>query len=97
VGRRRLLRIGLRLVGEFGVPLTLLIGARLLLGVMGAQSWDEGLLLFPDLGAWLWAISLLVLLTGATRLVLTLRVLRHANGERGMAAPEALPTRGHLT
>ena len=97
VGRGRLLRIGLRLVWEFGVPLTLLIGARLLLGVMGAQSWDEGLLLFPDLGAWLWAISLLVLLTGATRLVLTLRVLRHANGERGMAAPEALPTRGHLT
>ena len=97
VDRRRLLRIGLRLVWEFGVPLTLLIGARLLLSALDAQSWEEGLLLFPDVGAWLWAISLLVLLTGATRLVLTLRVLRHANGKRGVAGPEARPTRGHLT
>ena len=97
VGRRHLLRIGLRLLWEFGLPLTLLIGARLLLGALHALSWAEGLLLFPDVGAWLWTISVVMLLTGATRLVLTLRVLRHANGEHGVAAPAALPTSGHLT
>ena len=35
---------------------------------------------------WLWAISLLMLLTGAARLVLLLRVLRRSDDERGMAA-----------
>ena len=96
-GRRQRLRVGLRLVWEFGMPLTLLLGARLMLYLLGAQSWGEGMLIFPDVGAWLWVISLLVLLTGATRLVLMLRVLRHADGERGMPAPAALPTRGHLS
>ncbi len=96
-GRWRPVRVGLRLVGEFVVPLTLLIGARLLLGALDALSWAEGLLLFPDVGAWLWVISLLVLLTGATRLVLLLRVLRRNDGKHGMAAPAALPTGGHLT
>ncbi|HZG69715.1 MAG TPA: hypothetical protein VEZ12_23480, partial [Herpetosiphonaceae bacterium] len=86
-GRRQRLRVGLRLVWEIGMPLTLLLGARLMLHILGAQSWGEGLLLFPDVGVWLWAISLLVLLTGATRFALTLRLLRHADGERGMAAP----------
>jgi hypothetical protein len=86
VGRLRLLRIGLRLLWEGGVPLTLLIGARLLLHILGAQSWAEGLLLFPDIGAWLWAISLVMLLTGALRLVLLLRLLRRTSGPRGMAA-----------
>jgi len=71
----RWLRIGLRLGWEFALPLTLLIGTRLLLHAVGAQSWAEGLLLFPDFGAWLWVFSLLVLLTGATRLVLLWRVL----------------------
>ena len=75
-GQLRLLRIGLRLGWEFALPLTLLIGARLLLHALGAQSWAEGLLLFPDFGAWLWLFSLLVLLTGATRLVIMWRVLR---------------------
>ena len=91
-GRLRLLLVGLRLGWEFALPLTLLIGTRLLLGTaLGAQSWGEILSAFPDFGAWLWAISLLVLLTGATRFVLLLRVLRHADGEHRMAAP-AVPT-----
>jgi hypothetical protein len=96
-GRLRLLRAGLRLGWEFSLPLTLLIGARLLLHALGAQSWDEGLLLFTDVGAWLWAISLLMLLTGATRLVLLLRVLRRTGDEREVAAPAALPTSGNPT
>jgi hypothetical protein len=75
-GQLRRLRIGLRLGWEFALPLTLLIGARLLLHALGAQSWVEGLLLFPDFGAWLWVFSLLVLFTGATRLVLLWGVLR---------------------
>ena len=91
-------RSGARLVWEFGLPLTLLIGIRRLIGgLMGAQSWGEVLSMAPDFGAWLWTISVVMLLTGATRLVLTLRVLRHANGEHGVAAPVALPTSGRLT
>lgn len=53
-----------RLSWEFGMPLALLLLARLLLHLLGAQSWAEGLSLFPDFGAWLWAIALLMLLTG---------------------------------
>ncbi len=90
-GRLRLLRVGLRLAWEFALPLTLLIGARLFLHALDAQSWAEGLLLFPDVGAWLWTISLVLLLTGATRLVLLLRELRRSDDERGVAAP-AMPT-----
>ncbi len=86
MGRLHLLRIGLRLLWEVGVPLTLLVGARLLLHALGAQSWAEGLLLFPDLGAWLWALSLVMLLTGALRIGLLLRVLRRTSGPHGMAA-----------
>ena len=74
---------------EFGVPLTLLIGARLLLAALGVLSWAEALLIFPDVGAWLWAISLLMLFTGAVRLVLTLRLPRSAGGEHWIAEPVA--------
>ncbi|MFO7171059.1 MAG: serine hydrolase domain-containing protein [Chloroflexota bacterium] len=80
-GRRWRLRVGLRLAWELGAPLALLAGARLLLHALGAQSWREGLLLFPDTGAWLWAISLVVLLTGGARAIL----LRQALGRRAAA------------
>jgi hypothetical protein len=56
--------ITLRLLWKFGLPVTLLAGARRLLHALGAQSWAEGLLLFLDFGAWLWAFSLLLMLTG---------------------------------
>lgn len=81
-GRVRLPLVGLRLVAELGLPLTLLGGVRLVLHLMGAQSWAEGISAFPDFTVWLWALSLLVLLTGALRLALTLRVLRDGAGER---------------
>ncbi len=88
VGHWRLLLTGVRLAWEFGLPLTLLVGIRLLLGSqMGAQSWGEILSMAPDLGAWLWAISILMLLTGAIRLGLLLRVLRRSDSERGMVTP----------
>ncbi len=92
VRRLHLLRIGLRLLWELAVPVTLLVGARLLLHALGAQSWAEGLLLFPDLGAWLWAIALVMLLTGTLRLVLLFHVRRRSDGEHGMVTP-AGPTR----
>jgi CubicO group peptidase (beta-lactamase class C family) len=63
----------------FGAPLALLVAARLLLGVMGAQSWAEGFWLFPDLGLWLWAVSLVTMLTGAARLALAVRSQRVAH------------------
>ena len=78
-GRLRLRWVSLRLVWEFGVPVTLLVGARLLLYLMGAQSWAEGFLLFSDLGAWIWAIALVMLLTGATHVVLLRRMLRRTS------------------
>jgi len=79
--RVSLARLGLRVGLEIAVPLTLLIGARLFLHGMGAQSWAEGFWLFPDLGAWLWALSLVMLLTGMTRLVLLLRLQRRDDRE----------------
>jgi hypothetical protein len=84
------LRLGwvvVRLGWDFGAPLILLLGARLLLHMLGAQSWAEGLSLFPDVGAWLWAIALLMLLTGATRLLLLCRVLRRTDRQETIAAP----------
>ena len=93
-GRRRRLRVGLRLAWEFGMPLTLLLGTRLFFHILGAQSWGEGQLLFPDVGLWLWAISLLMLFTGATRLGLLLLGPRRVDGEQRMAA-SAAPTSRH--
>ena len=87
--RLRLPLLGLRLAAELGLPLVLLGGARLVLHIMGAQSWAEGLAVFPDFGAWLWAVSLLVLLTGAARLALILRVVRDEGGARALAASAA--------
>jgi hypothetical protein len=91
VARLRFLRISMRLTWEFGLPLALLGGARLLLDALGAQSWAEGLLLFPDFGVWLWVLSLLILFTGMIRLALTLRLLR-----RTMMAGSAASRKGYL-
>ncbi len=76
IGRMQLLRLGLRLAWELAVPIALLAGARLALHAAGAQSWAEGFAVFPDLGAWLWVVSLLLLVTGALRLALSVRTLR---------------------
>jgi H+/Cl- antiporter ClcA len=75
------------------VSLTLLIGARLLLHSLGAQSWYEGLLAFPDFGAWLWAIALVVLLTGVLRGLLVRRAWRPPDRERS-GARRGLPGPG---
>lgn len=85
-GQVRRLRLVLRLVWEFGLPLALLAAARWFLHMLGAQSWSEGLLLFPDLGAWIWVLSLLMLLTGTIRLLLLRRVLRQG-GTKPASAP----------
>ena len=85
-GRPRLLRVGLRLVWELGLPLVLLIGARVLIvSGMGAQSWSEFLMGFPDFTMWFWAVSLVILLTGVIRLAITLRVLRRGEGRHHRA------------
>lgn len=91
--RGRLLKIAVRLGWEFGVPLTLLLGARLLLHALGAQSWAEGFLLLPDFGMWLWGISLIMLVTGITHLRHLLRMLQDSGGESRKAA--IAPTSGH--
>jgi hypothetical protein len=90
--RLRLWWSGLRLASEIGVPVALLAGARLLLHMLGAQSWAEGLSLFPDFGTWLWAISLLMLLTATIRLVMLRRLLRQRNYAHGMSSP-SVPAR----
>lgn len=68
-GQMRLWRVRLRIFWELALPLTLLVGVRLLLHALGAQSWAEGLLLFPDFGAWLWLFALLILITGVLRII----------------------------
>lgn len=78
-GQVRLRWVGLRLGWTFGLPLALLIGTRLLLHGMGAQSWAEGTLLFPDFIGWLWALALLMLLTGTLKFIGLRRVRRHAH------------------
>lgn len=82
----RLRWVNLRLLWEIGLPVILLIGARLFLHLLGAQSWAEGLLLFPDFGAWLWVFAALLLLTGGLRLINLRRVLRHGGGQLGTYA-----------
>jgi len=82
-GRRRRWRLALRPLGEVVLALTLLGGARLVLNRMGAQSWGEGLALFPDLGIWLWALALALLLSGALRLWLLARLQQTAPGSVG--------------
>jgi hypothetical protein len=82
VGKPVFLRFGLRLVWELGLPLLLLIGGRLFIGEnLGAQSWAEITMGFPDFTLWLWAVSLVIGLTGALRLATTIRVLRGTHGE----------------
>lgn len=77
IGRTRLSRVSLRIAWELGMPIVLLAGVRLVLHRMGAQSWAEGIAVYPDLGIWLWTFALLVLVTGTIRLLLVLRLLRH--------------------
>ena len=71
---------------ELGVPVALLLGARLFLALLGAQSWGEGLLLFPDFLPWMWAISLLMLLSGTLRLVLVCGVVLQRTAATSMQA-----------
>lgn len=75
-GQLRLRWVNVRLAWEIGLPVILFIGVRLLLHALDAQSWAEGLLLFPDFGAWLAVFVLLMLLTATTRLVLLFRARR---------------------
>jgi hypothetical protein len=95
-GRLRLWRVGLRLGWEFTAPLVLLASARLLLYMLGAQSWAEGLLLFPDFGMWLWVFALLLLLSGTAHLVLLLRVLRQHDGAHRISA-QRMSTNQHAS
>jgi hypothetical protein len=73
-GRPVRLRLALRAGAEIGLPVLVLVAARLALRAAGGQSWGEGLSLLPDTGAWLWTLCVVVLLTG----VLRLAVARHA-------------------
>ena len=88
-GYLRPVLISLRLLWEFGIPLTLRVVARLALHRMGAQSWGEGMSFFLDLGLWLWMFSLLMLLTGVIRLVFFIRLLQHKHREQAATSSAA--------
>jgi len=66
----------MRLGWEVGMPVLLLSGVRLVFHILGAQSWYQILIFLPDFIAWLWVISLVVLLTGILRAVLVVRARR---------------------
>lgn len=91
-GQLRLRWVNLRLAGEIGLPVILLIGARWVLHALDAQSWAEALLLFPDFGVWLWTFVLLMLLTATIRLVLLLRVLRRNHNDPTLAPTTPKPS-----
>jgi CubicO group peptidase (beta-lactamase class C family) len=75
-GRTRTVRTVIRGGLEIALPVAVLATARLLLHVLGAQSWAEGLAFFPDTGPWLWAVCLVVMVTGVLRLTLARTVGR---------------------
>ena len=75
-GRPRLPLLALRLLWELGLPPGVLVGVRLLFGIgLGAQSWAEIFAVIPDFAGWLWALALLMLLTGVLRAALGVRAL----------------------
>jgi hypothetical protein len=74
--------LGVRIAWEVLFPVGQLGGARLALHGMGAQSWSEGLSVFPDLGLWLWAVALVLLLTGLSRLVLAVSAVSGVSAAR---------------
>lgn len=97
--RLRLWWVGFRLVWGILFPVALLGGVRLLLHGLGAQSWAEGYLLFPDTIAWLWAFTGLILLTELLRLLRLRRVLRcpvPGHPATGQSSMHSTPKRNSL-
>jgi hypothetical protein len=86
-------RTSVRAALEIALPVLVLAGVRFMLHLMGAQSWAEGLSIFPDVGAWLWVVCLVVIVTGVLRVVAAVTVTREgaAAGDR-TAAPAAPAT-----
>jgi hypothetical protein len=73
------IRVILRSVWEMGFALAFLAGIRLfIVEGLGAQSWYEVLTVFPDFVLWIWALGLIVLVTGILRLTLILQSSRAA-------------------
>ncbi len=92
-GRRRTVRTSVRAALEIALPVLVLAGVRFLLHLLGAQSWAEGLSLFPDVGTWLWVVCLVVLVTGVLRVVAAVAVGREgARGADRTGAPAAPST-----
>lgn len=70
-------RVILRSAWEIGFALTFLAVIRLfIVEGLGAQSWYEVLTVFPDFVLWIWALGLIVLVTGILRLTVILRTGR---------------------
>jgi hypothetical protein len=61
-------RVYLRVAGEIGLALVVLIGIRLFIVTsLGAQSWYELFTVFPDFVLWIWAFALVMFSTGVIR------------------------------
>jgi len=75
------------------LPVALLVGVPLFTSsAVGATNWDEILLLWPDVGSWVLAISALLLLTGVIRAVLAIRVLRRRATETSPVTASPSPS-----
>ena len=86
--RHRLVRLGLRLTWEVALPVALLLGVPLFTSsALGVTNWYEILLLWPDVGSWILAISALLLLTSILRAVLAIRVLRRTAAQTSRVMP----------
>ena len=85
--RHRVVRFGLRLTWEVALPIAFLLGFTLFARMVGPMNWNEILLLWPDVGSWVLAISTLLLLTGILRAVLAIRVLQRTAPRRRYTRP----------
>jgi hypothetical protein len=76
-GKVPIVRVVLRSVFEILFALIFLIGIRLVVVTgLGAQSWYEVLITFPDFALWIWMFALILFVTGVIRMRLILQARR---------------------
>ena len=93
-GRRpggTLRRTRLRIVAELAAPVLVLLGTRLVIGMIGA-TWREMFLLVPDVIGWLWALCVTVFATGLIHAAIAARHSGHRAQHGANTGPDPSET-----